>query len=124
MISILIFPLIGSILFPPAVEVYIPEPQKVYHRAYPEGLACNCVEYTRQHRPDIPLKNASQFTPATTTPFAGAVAVMRYASGAHHIAYVEAVAEGMVLLRHANVVHCELSTEWRDTNDWRILGYL
>jgi hypothetical protein len=88
-----------------------------------QDIACNCVAYARTFRPDIPLKNASDFVPATTTPYAGAIALMHYPSGAWHLAYVAIVENGRVFLRHANVEHCKETVEWMDAKNSRIQGY-
>ena len=120
--NILTAALLGIILSP-VVHTYEAEKQ-VNLSEHPESVLCNCVEYTRLYRPDIPSMDAGSFAVATTTPSVGAVAKMRYSSGAFHVAYVADVKDGEILLYHANVIPCQESTEWRDVNDWRILGYL
>jgi hypothetical protein len=116
-------PLLGLILFPP-IEVPIEAPQKVYHSEYREDFTCNCVFFVRQYRPDAPNINASDYTISTTTPYAGAVAVMRYPSGVSHVAFVVSVTETHVELLHANVVPCQVGSEFMEVDNPRLLGYL
>jgi len=98
--------------------------EKTQHIDTDNKVLCSCVDYVRLHRPDIPSQDAVKFVPATTTPRVGDVAVMRYGSGASHVALVALVDGTRVFLRHANVIPCQESSEWRERDDWRILGYL
>jgi hypothetical protein len=120
MITSIIFATIGIALFPPSV-VNI---EKTYHSAQQESVACNCVAFVRQYRPDAPNINASDYTISTTTPYAGAIAVMRYPSGASHVAIVVSVTETHVELLHANVVPCEVTNDYMHVDNPRLLGYL
>lgn len=127
MILTLIFPL----LFAPMVQLEELQTQraaiveeKEMHEEQKAALLCNCVLYVLQFRPDLPHRDASTYIPATTTPFVGAVAVMRYPSGAHHVAYVTEVTSTHVYLRHANVTPCTETAEWMSRSNFRILGYL
>jgi len=86
-------------------------------------IRCNCVDFVRQFRKDAPSINASDYVPNSDTPVIGAIAVMRYPSGASHVAYVKDVKNGQVLLRHANVVHCKETVEWMDVHNPRLQGY-
>lgn len=101
--------------------VYISE--KTDHEAQ-QGVACSCVAFVRQYRPDIPSMDASMFTPATTTPREGAVALMHYPhSGAWHLALVLSVEGDSLVIRDANYVSCTV-TERRITLPDRVVGYL
>lgn len=88
-----------------------------------QDIACNCVAWTRIFRPDLPNINAEDIRPTSDTPWPGAVAIMRYQSGAHHVAYVSGVVDGMVHLHHANVVPCHVTDEWMPVDNSRLLGY-
>lgn len=122
MILEIAMPLLSSVLFPRMpIEEHI---EKTAHETRNDVL-CSCVSYVRLYRPDIPSKNAHEFRAATSTPFVGAVALMRYpASGVYHLAYVNEVRENTVILMHANVIPCEESVEEMHINNERILGYL
>jgi hypothetical protein len=120
MILQLALPYLALILFP-AIEVPI---EKTYHSAQQESVACNCVSFVRQYRPDAPHINASDYTISTTTPYAGAIAVMRYPSGASHVALVVSVTETHVELLHANVIPCKVTNEYMDVDNPRLLGYM
>lgn len=98
--------------------------EKTQHVDTDNKVLCSCVDYVRLHRPDIPSQDAVHFVPATSTPFVGAVAVMRYPSGASHVAVVALVEPERVFLRHANVVPCKETSEWMDIDNPRLHGYL
>lgn len=120
MILTLLFPLLfGSMAS--FGEVHIEE--KTVHPSENGGITCNCVDYVRLYKPDLPSMDASQFKVSTTTPFIGAIAVMRYPSGARHVAYVRDVVENQILLYHANVEPCKERIEWMDVANPRLLGY-
>lgn len=97
--------------------------EKTVHETTQGSVLCNCIDYVRLHRTDAPPINASEYVATTSVPFIGAVALMTYASGASHVAYVADVRNGQVLLYHANVEPCKERIEWRDVTDWRLLGY-
>ena len=98
--------------------------EKSDHKNTPDLVYCSCVAYTKTKRPDIPLMDASRFTPATTTPFVGAVAVLYYPhSGMHHLAYVEEIGDGYIILSDSNYKPCQITRRKVALPD-RILGYL
>ena len=119
--NIITYALLGIFLSP--VVPNIETEKKVNLSVHPDSVLCNCVEYTRQYRPDLPSMDAGDFAISTTTPSVGTVAKMRYASGVWHLAYVADVKDGNVLLYHANVIPCKESQEWMDARNWRILGF-
>lgn len=96
---------------------------KVYHSEHPPEVACSCVSFVRQYRPDAPLIDAYRHTVSTTTPSPRSVAVMRYPSGVSHVAFVVSVTDTHVELLHANVVPCEVTTEMMERSNPRLLGY-
>ncbi len=120
--NIITFALLG-IFLTPVVPTYQNE-KRIDLSVHPDSVLCNCVQYLRTHRPDAPDINASEYAVSTTTAYAGAVAVMRYPSGASHVAYVEAVEGDMVLLKHANVIPCKETIEYMSVDNQRILGYM
>lgn len=103
-------------------EVHIEE--KTVHQNEYGNIACNCVAFVLQYRPDIPNTNASDMIIATTTPTKGAVAVMYYPhSGMYHVALVTSVQGDTLTLLDANYTPCAV-TERTVTLPDRIIGYM
>ena len=130
MIYALLFPLLSSVIIPQDITAVIDETSETVHREkietrdVPHTVACNCVLTAKTRRPDIPLIDASMFVPSTTTPFIGAIAVMRYPSGAHHVAYVEGIGDGYVDLYHGNKEPCQITRERISFPNKRFQGFL
>lgn len=130
----LIVPLLSSVLFPLDITQAPEETSAAVHTEEVKvermttkqnaATACNCVATARTRRPDLKPMDASMYKPSTTTPFMGAIAVMRYPSGVHHIAYVENVGKGYVDLYNGNVEPCKITRERMYIPNKRIKGYL
>lgn len=89
------------------------------------SVACSCVAYARTRRPDIPSMDASLFVATTTTPYVGAIALMYYPrSGLYHLAYVEDVGDGYIVLSESNYVTCTIGTRRIELPHNRVIGYM
>ncbi len=120
--NIITFALLGIFLSP--VVPNIETEKKVNLSVHPDSVLCNCVEYTRQYRPDLPSMDAGAFVVSTTTPSVGAVAKMFYPrSGLYHLAVVEEVGDGWITIRDANYTPCKETVRKIWLPD-RVLGYL
>ena len=117
----LIAPLLSTIFLEPTMGNI---EEKTAYEETREDIACNCMAWVRQYRPDLPDVNASDLTPKSATPTPGAVALMYYPhSGMWHVAYVEEVGDGYITIQDANYSHCAVTRRTILLPD-RVRGYL
>lgn len=103
----------------------VPIEEKIHVDHKPLTIKCSCVRYAELQGAPIPIKDARDIVPATTTPYIGGAVLEYYPhSGEHHVAYITDVSTTTITVREANYVPCEIGTRVIPRDSKRIVGFL
>jgi hypothetical protein len=127
----LALPLLSSVLLPldlttlpideTSVEVHIEDKQDLENEDLSK-VGYNCVAYVISRGVKLPPADAINQKPNSMIPRIGGIVIMRYRSGAGHVAYIESL-NGGIHIASSNVIPGKITREVLHLDDPRIVGY-
>lgn len=117
----LIAPLLSGMLLTPTTGHIV---EKTAHETTRADIACNCMAFARQYRPDLPDVNASDLIPNSDVPVVGGGVLFFYPhSGLSHIGIVENIEGDHITVIESNFKPCNITRRVIPVDERRVVGF-